>query len=94
MQPKRQMKEWYPTMTHDPVDLDTYGEASAVAANPTMEAPGGRGGRDVSRDRLCLRCKDSFISEWFGERICRRCKKSSSWKNGAPPRSFGPGSAG
>ena len=39
---------------------------------------------DVPRARLCLRCGSSFESEWSGERICRRCKNSTSWRNGLP----------
>ena len=35
--------------------------------------------QDVRRDderktRQCLVCKDSFLSEWAGERICHKCK--------------------
>lgn len=39
---------------------------------------------DVPRPRLCLRCECSFESEWSGERICRRCKSTTSWRNGLP----------
>ncbi|GEM_PF-1215290 len=38
---------------------------------------------DVPRERACLRCKAVFHSEGFGERICKRCKGSSTWKNPA-----------
>jgi hypothetical protein len=34
------------------------------------------------RLRNCLSCKTDFESEWAGERICRRCKGSSTWRNG------------
>jgi uncharacterized paraquat-inducible protein A len=33
--------------------------------------------------RSCLRCKTVFDSAWIGERICPRCKGSTSWRNGA-----------
>ncbi|SER87483.1 hypothetical protein SAMN04490244_103352 [Tranquillimonas rosea] len=43
--------------------------------------------------RDCLRCKAPFDSSGFGERICRRCKLSSTWRTspqrgavGAPGR--------
>lgn len=37
--------------------------------------------QDQSKIRSCLRCKKSFPSEWIGERICNRCKKSKAWKD-------------
>ncbi len=37
---------------------------------------------DVPKERLCLRCRVPFWSEGFGERICRRCKGLSAWRNG------------
>jgi hypothetical protein len=39
---------------------------------------------DVPRARLCLRCGSSFESEWSGERVCRPCKSTTSWRNGLP----------
>lgn len=27
-----------------------------------------------SRERLCLMCRQKFISSWNGNRICRRCR--------------------
>lgn len=49
-----------------------------------------RARNDVPQERLCLRCKTSFWSEWFGERICRRCKSQNAWRNAISAR---PGSA-
>ncbi len=43
---------------------------------------------DVPKVRNCLRCKAAFDSEWSGERICSRCKKSNALQGGAPQRSF------
>lgn len=40
--------------------------------------------RDAPKERRCLRCKATFLSDGFGDRICRRCKGSSSWRNAAP----------
>lgn len=37
---------------------------------------------DVPKERLCLRCRSPFNSEWSGQRICPYCKKSSVWRNG------------
>ncbi len=41
--------------------------------------------------RLCLRCQNSFQSEWAGERICARCKSSSAWRSGIPVRASASG---
>ena len=43
--------------------------------------------QDVRRDderktRKCLMCEDPFLSEWAGERICRKCKSSKNWRRG------------
>lgn len=51
---------------------------------PKPESPDNKRGKDASKIRQCLRCKASFQSEWSGERICPRCKGTSSWKNGVP----------
>jgi hypothetical protein len=40
---------------------------------------------DVPADRRCLRCQTMFWSEGFGERVCRRCKASATWKGSLPP---------
>ena len=37
---------------------------------------------DTQQTRTCLTCGRSFTSEWAGERICRRCKSSSTWRQG------------
>jgi len=39
---------------------------------------------DVPKRRRCLRCREPFASQWAGERICARCKGSSTWKSGVP----------
>jgi hypothetical protein len=33
--------------------------------------------------RKCLICRSPFPSAWAGERVCRRCKASSTWRSGA-----------
>ena len=42
---------------------------------------------DVRRDAerttsKCLMCEDPFLSEWAGERICRKCKPTHNWRSG------------
>lgn len=39
---------------------------------------------DVAAERTCLCCKGAFWSEGFGERVCRRCKTSNTWRNSVP----------
>ncbi|MCZ6603542.1 MAG: hypothetical protein O7A03_00175 [Alphaproteobacteria bacterium] len=34
------------------------------------------------KTRNCLTCGRPFESEWAGERICSRCKSSSTWRQG------------
>jgi len=36
--------------------------------------------------RQCLRCQTDFHSQWAGERVCLRCKGSSTWRSGIPVR--------
>ncbi len=35
-----------------------------------------------ARERKCLMCTKTFESEWAGNRICKKCRTSSSWKEG------------
>lgn len=34
------------------------------------------------KNRTCLSCGAPFESEWPGERVCRRCKSSATWRQG------------
>lgn len=34
------------------------------------------------KTRLCLKCREPFSSEWSGERVCKRCKSSGTWRSG------------
>jgi 5-methylcytosine-specific restriction endonuclease McrA len=34
-------------------------------------------------NRTCLSCRTQFDSAWAGERICQRCKGTTTWRNGA-----------
>ena len=36
----------------------------------------------VLKTRNCLVCKVEFLSEWVGERICKKCKSRSDWRDG------------
>jgi hypothetical protein len=35
------------------------------------------------KTRACLICKKPFESQWAGERICRSCKSTATWRSGA-----------
>jgi hypothetical protein len=37
---------------------------------------------DQRKTRKCMMCQEPFPSEWAGERICRKCKSTSAWRNG------------
>ena len=32
--------------------------------------------------RKCLKCRDDFLSEWSGERVCKACKDTDAYKTG------------
>ena len=36
--------------------------------------------KDQEKVRQCLHCRDTFTSHWYGERVCRRCKSHSFWR--------------
>lgn len=40
---------------------------------------------NAPKERKCLTCKAPFHSKSAGERVCRRCKSSSNWREGAGP---------
>ena len=33
------------------------------------------------KTRNCLICRSPFPSAWAGERVCRRCKSTSTWRS-------------
>lgn len=45
-----------------------------------MEAEENRAAQ--AKMRHCLRCRTPFMSEWAGERICRKCKSTMAWRQG------------
>lgn len=34
------------------------------------------------KERDCMMCGEGFESEWFGERICRKCKSTAAYRQG------------
>lgn len=45
--------------------------------------PLARANEDIAKTRSCLRCQEKFESSGFGERVCRRCKSTSTWRDGS-----------
>jgi hypothetical protein len=37
----------------------------------------------VPKTRFCLMCSEKFVSKWKGDRVCKRCKGTAAWKQGA-----------
>jgi hypothetical protein len=37
---------------------------------------------ELPKSRQCLKCREPFSSEWSGERVCKRCKSSGTWRSG------------
>ena len=37
---------------------------------------------DQTMGRRCLFCGKEFVSSWTGERICKDCKSTNTWKTG------------
>lgn len=74
--------------------LHNHKEDAPMIRSPATPAPFNRPNLDgdVPKLRQCLRCSDTFASEWFGARICPRCKSSNAWRNGSPVRSYPIGS--
>ena len=48
----------------------------------SSEADGEYARYDAIKARPCLKCQSTFESQWSGERICPRCKGSSTWREG------------
>ena len=65
---------------------------TTVKTRPLIEEPASQPHKGEAQVRQCLRCQSPFNSEWAGERVCVRCKSSSTWRSGIPVRA--PGSSG
>lgn len=56
-----------------------------MALNVANSSPTGGCSADFAKIRNCLRCRKSFDSQWSGERICKKCKSTRSWRDGLAP---------
>jgi hypothetical protein len=36
------------------------------------------------KTRRCLRCRATFESDWAGNRVCKTCKNSGTWRSDKP----------
>ena len=41
------------------------------------------------KPRKCLMCRSTFSSSWAGDRVCKSCKGTNSWREGSGPQTFG-----
>lgn len=55
---------------------------SPTPADDADEAEADFERKSIAKTRKCLMCGSSFPSAWAGERICRKCKSSSTWRQG------------
>jgi len=35
-----------------------------------------------AKTRRCLSCSEDFPSAWAGERVCKKCRSSTKWRQG------------
>lgn len=64
-----------------------------MSAPPRSDGPAGEAHVvHQPKQRSCLSCHQTFLSEWAGERICYRCKHTSAWRTGSGIRSHRSGS--
>jgi len=65
-------------------DADRLADCRIASEEPMAAAPDEH--EDVhhpgeEKVRKCLICKTPFQSAWAGERVCRRCKSTSTWRS-------------
>ncbi len=54
-----------------------------MTTNTTLKPIAGEDQVDLApKERRCLKCGGRFASHSFGERICKQCKSSNSWRAG------------
>jgi hypothetical protein len=62
--------------------MNIYDQDTFTAKVSREEALSATDDTPETKPRLCLMCSTEFLSEWAGERICRKCKSSTKWRNG------------
>ncbi|MFD2207201.1 hypothetical protein [Kiloniella antarctica] len=56
--------------------------ANVSGKNPVNSKPKAKIYPGQKKTRSCLNCREKFVSEWIGERVCKTCKSSLAWKSG------------
>lgn len=62
-------------------DHDNLREAQNAARRKSPTIPVVEGDMEL-KTRRCLACQSPFPSAWAGERVCRRCKSTVTWRSG------------
>ena len=55
-------------------------EAPEVSANENNAS--GVSPMHKEKPRRCLVCSEDFVSAWAGERVCKKCRSSTAWRQG------------
>ena len=62
------------------IRMEPYVVAKKTRSNRTLSKPTMQEGE--AKKRNCLMCREEFDSEWAGDRICRGCKQTETYKSG------------
>jgi len=65
------------TRKENAMSLDT--EGPEISANENGETPSPM---HKEKTRRCLVCSEDFVSAWAGERVCKKCRSSTAWRQG------------
>ncbi len=57
-----------------------YGDTASRRKPPQSDRQDDR--QDDRKSRCCLLCSHKFMSEWVGDRVCKRCKQTAAWASG------------
>jgi len=66
------------TRNENAMSLDT--DESELSANENSEF--GTSPIHQEKERRCLVCSEDFLSAWAGERVCKKCRSSTAWRQG------------
>lgn len=55
-------------------------DGSKVVASESAEAE--YNPMHKEKTRRCLVCSEDFLSAWAGERVCKKCRSSTAWRQG------------
>ena len=80
---RKKIKEKYGTDVHEGqirnvLEPDAYIDKAVQAKKPEINQA-----FNQPKLRTCLTCKDEFLSDWIGNRVCQPCKQTSPYVNEA-----------